>query len=322
MQFGMNAEVLLAVSADGTLLYAPPVEMDDGQLLAVARDGTSRVIDPAWRDRIQDVSLSPDGSRIAFTREAGQQQQVWIKELDAGPLSMLGVGGVSGSRPQWSADGKRVTFSGTMNESLLERTVGSSDPAHIVASSPRGIDEGLYSRDGRWVIVRLGLGGNRDIFAKRVGADTALRPIIATAAEELSPSLSPDGTLLAYVSDESGRREVYVSPFPDAQEDRRVVSRDGGLEPAWSPDGRELFFKSGGRLQVVTVTRERGGKIGMSAPRMLFSTIDYFGDANHTTYAVGHDAATFYMVKRPSYSGDRLVMVRGWFEELRRASRP
>ena len=145
---------------------------------------------------------------------------------------------------------------------------------------------------------------------KRVGADTALRPIIATAAEELSPSLSPDGTLLAYVSDESGRREVYVSPFPDAQEDRRVVSRDGGLEPAWSPDGRELFFKSGGRLQVVTVTRERGGKIGMSAPRMLFSTIDYFGDANHTTYAVGHDAATFYMVKRPSYSGDR----RRWCE--------
>jgi hypothetical protein len=128
VQFGMNAEVLLAVSADGTLLYAPPVEMDDGQLLAVARDGTSRVIDPAWRDRIQDVSLSHYGSRIAFTREAGQQQQVWIKELDAGPLSMLGVGGVSGARPQWSADGKRHLQ--RHHQQSLPAHHRSSDPAH------------------------------------------------------------------------------------------------------------------------------------------------------------------------------------------------
>jgi eukaryotic-like serine/threonine-protein kinase len=312
----------LAIGENGTLFHAPPIDRR-GQVVRVGRDGVSRPVDATWHDELAEVALSPDGSRLAVTRMTPLRSEVWVKELGSGALTLAGVGGYVGYRPSWSPDGRTVLYIGdvvaAMN-SLLERPLGSTGPPRVMATGPRGIDEGMLSRDGRWLVVRSGVGGARDILARRVGVDSVLRPIIATDAQELSPALSPDGRWLAYVSDESGRLEVYVAPFPDVGTGRRVASRDGGTEPAWSPDGRELFFKRGDTLQVVRVVAAATG-IELSAQRALFPVAEYFADRNHTSYAVAPDGAAFYFVRRASGTGERLIMVRGWFAELGDATR-
>ena len=103
---------------------------------------------------------------------------------------------------------------------------------------PRGIDEGLYSRDGRWLVLRVGVGGGRDLYGLRPGIDSGPVPLIATEFEEYSPALSPDGRWLAYVTNESGRRDVYVRPFPNVDSAKWQVSTDGGEEPLWANSGR------------------------------------------------------------------------------------
>ncbi len=104
--------------------------------------------------------------------------------------------------------------------------------------------QGFFSPDGTWLLLRTNLPGflRGDIYAVRPGQDSAARPLLAGDYGERTPSLSPDGSWLAYISNETGAYEVYVRPFPDVDSRRWQVSTDGGLQPVWSRDGRELFY--------------------------------------------------------------------------------
>ncbi len=309
---------LIAASASGTLLYLTSPS-PEGQVVRVTRDGSSVPVDSAWKGRMFSLSLSPDGTRLAVTtmRESGGLE-VWVKVLARGPLARLAFDGLVSYRPAWAPDGRAVTYISDIagGNKLLERLADGSGSATVLAQMPRGIDEGFRSRDGRWLILRVGVGGGRDIYGLRPGIDSAPVALIATEFQEHSPSLSPDGHWLAYVSNESGRHEVYVRPFPNVAAAKWQVSTSGGSEPLWANSGRELFFKNrNSELVAVSVQTRPAFRILISQP--LFSVRGYYTETLHTSYAVSPDDRSFIFVRRLGTDEGRVVLVLNWFEELK-----
>ena len=142
--------------------------------------------------------------------------------------------------------------------------------------------------------------------------------MIATPAEEEAPSLSPDGRWLAYTSDESGRREVYVRPFPNVSEARQLVSTDGGSEPLWAHSGRELFYRTAdSKLIAVQVVRDPAFRLGTQ--RVLFSVERYEADVFDRNYDVTRDDQRFLMIRQDVGQNDgELILVLNWLEEVKR----
>jgi len=188
--------------------------------------------------------------------------------------------------------------------------------AELLLHHSFGLWEAEVSRDGQWLVVRSDEArGDANIRARRLSGDTALVPVVIDRSISTLLSLSPDGRWLAYGSDATGRREVYVTPFP-AGTSTQLVSREGGSEPRWGHSGRELFFKSGNQLMVVDVAP--GPTFVASTPRPLFSLSGYRSARNRQQYDVAPDDKHFVMIReRNSDAPTNVVYVENWFEELK-----
>jgi serine/threonine-protein kinase len=183
--------------------------------------------------------------------------------------------------------------------------------------------ESLWSPDGKWLIFRTGTyqAGLGDILAVRPGVDTVPTALVATAFAEYTPALSPDGRWLAYTSNETGAREVYVVPFPNTGTAKWAVSTQGGIEPAWAHSGRELFYRNGaGYLMSVQVSASPTFTIGRTTT--LFDAAGFSASAQHQQYAVAPDDKRFLMLRaRGRRVADKLIVVESWPEELKRTPR-
>jgi hypothetical protein len=183
---------------------------------------------------------------------------------------------------------------------------------------PRPVFAAEWSRDGRWLLLRTDdqAPGRADILAVRPGVDSVARPVLAMPEiSEYTPMLSPDARWLAYVSNEDGRYEVRVTSFPDARE-RWRISTAGGSAPAWSHDGRELFYVADdGYLMAATV--EPGAEFSVAAQQRLFSVATYalYGFFNRN-YDVARDG-TFLMLRQSGNVSSGLVAVHHWAASLR-----
>ena len=141
-------------------------------------------------------------------------------------------------------------------------------------------------------------------------------PLIASPYDEFAPIFSPDGHWLAYVSDESGRYEVYVESNPRGR-GRWLISSGGGLEPLWSPDGRELFYRNGDALIAVPI--QSTPTFSVSAPRVLFERALKSGIYDTLSYDITADGREFLMIERQlELVPNQLHVVLNWDEELRR----
>jgi serine/threonine-protein kinase len=142
--------------------------------------------------------------------------------------------------------------------------------------------------------------------------------LVATEFGERSPAISPDGRWLAYVSTLSGREEVYVSPFPEASSALRQVSTDGGREPVWAHNGRELFYRNGAN-ELVAVQVSEGPSFAWDRQDVLFSTEDYLDSDGYRQYDVSPDDRRFVMLRisETARSETELILVDNWAEELR-----
>ncbi len=309
----------LAVSASGTLLYR---RGDDRTLVTpvwVARDGTSEAVVSGWdvpiRTGSMGIAMSPDGSRFVMPLLGQANVDLWVRDL-AGTPSRLTFGGNS-ARPQWSPGGEDVAFVSdkvkTLREAFVKRADGSG-PSRRVLTSDRQIDEVTYSHDGKWFVYRLGTGADRDIYAARTEGDSVGAPLVATEYEERSPMLSPDDRWMAYVSNESGPDEVFVVKFPDAGASKWQVSADGGTEPVWSRDGRELFYRDAND-NLVAVEVGGASSFVVGPKRVLFSARPYAPDLHHSNYDVGPDGR-FLMLRTVSTGGGELILVDNWLTEL------
>jgi Tol biopolymer transport system component len=312
-----------AISEGGALLYRL-AEGGRSHLVRVARDGSAEVIDPDWAADIQSAILSPDGRRVAVSLGPNTgRTDVWIKDLDRGPLSRLTSDGRS-IGGHWAPDGKSLVFASSRNgfqELFSIGADGSTPPSSFLRFEARSIWEGTWAPDGEEFLYRTSVPGrcptpgtcSNDIMVVRPGSEDAPRIIAATPSNEAIGPVSPDGRWVAYVSDETGQDEVYVRPFSGGGS-RSLVSTEGGVQPRWSRDGRELFFLTvRGELAVVAVARSP--QFQSSQPRVLFSAAEYLGGRG-TTYDVTPDGEHFIMV-RPIPTPSKLIVVQNFIQELR-----
>ena len=315
----------VAISSTGSMLYTTDSRSTIAEPTWLTRAGVATPMDPEWPDGLAySVALSPDGSQVAVEFINGKSNtsvpDIWIKRLNGGPLSRLTSEGTNNLRPSWSRDGREVFFISNRSRSLAlyrQRADGSA-PAQKVASDPHELGEGFESRDGRWLVMRSADAACCDILAMQIGVDSAPKPLVATSFRERSPSLSPDGRWLAYASDETGKFEVFVRPFPDAQTAKWQVSTDGGSSPHWSAQGNELFYLDGAnQMQAVHVATKP--TFGILSKERLFSAAGYFVSPWSQAYDVSPDGQRFLMLRVGSTTGEvpvSLVLVENFLTEL------
>ena len=145
------------------------------------------------------------------------------------------------------------------------------------------------------------------------------QPLLAGDFQETHPEISPDGLLLAHTSDESGQREIYVGPFPNPAEGKWRVSRDGGTEPLWAEDGRELFYRDGSAVLAVSIDTTSAFTSG--DPKVLFTGPYYRTALNRGhTYDVMPDGQKFVMIRESETdtAASEIIVIQNWSEELER----
>jgi Tol biopolymer transport system component len=280
--------------------------------VAVGRDGVSRDLGTQPRF-FQTPRLSPDGRRVAVTVvDAGSD--IWVYDLAGRTLTRLTFDR-TGIRPTWTPDGRRIVYErrGTLSEDLAWIPADGSAPAESLLVAPDDQATGDFTPDGRTMVIReQPTGGKRRVSVVTLDSARVPHALISSGFENFSPSLSPDGKWVAYVSDESGRNEVYVRPFPGPG-GRWQVSKDGGNEPRWSHTGREIFFRAGQGVMSAAVLA--GATFAPGEVRELFRTTAPPGLV-YTTYDVSRDGQTFYLVQPLRANDQTVVVLLNWFENL------
>lgn len=173
----------------------------------------------------------------------------------------------------------------------------------------------LFTPDGKRVLYSI----ESDIRVTGIGRDSASLPVVTGPSTEAYPALSPDGRWIAYSSDESGTFQVYVRPFPDTQRSKRQVSTEGGVQPRWSRDGRELFYISlDGNRELVAARIDPTAGIVVRERTPLFSTTPFGLQSIQRAYDVSPDAKRFLFVRTGgNLASDALVLVAHFKEDLR-----
>jgi len=316
---------VLAVSPVGSLVYVQGSGLATDQVLVrVSREGIVTPFDSSWVSQFNSVALSPDGRRLAAgVGGSNGQLNIWVRPIDRGPATRLSFGGQD-RRPAWSPDGRLVAFiRDTATTSIVvARPADGAGSDRKLAHLDRQVQEVTWSPDGRWLVMRTdnGAAGAGDIVGLRVGGDTNPVALVATPFTELEPAISPDGGWLAYVSNESGRNEVYVRPFPATDGGRWQVSNAGGTEPRWSADGREIFFLDLSFSMMAAQVQTRPS-FAVGDSRRLFDASGFIDLGFHQNYEVDRDGRTFFFIA-PRRSGARdrpptVVLAEHWFADVR-----
>ncbi len=311
----------LTLSADGRLFY---LEGGGGEedLTWVSRSGVAskRIeISGLHTTGTGTFALSPDGKRVAASRQLEAGSDIWVKQLPDGPMDRLTFEGSPNYYPSWSPDGKLVTFvSGrTRERSLFIRAADGTGRDSVVFSTAGGISSGRLSPDGQWLAITSDM--SRHIVAVRRSDGTKHVVSAPEGAYVGASTVSPDGRWIAYVSNETGRSEVYVRPLPDPAAGKWLVSTEGGVLPRWSAAGRELFF-SAPVHQLMSATYRATPTFAVERRDVVLS--DSVATALGLTgaYEVAPDGQRFLMSMARN-EGFGLMMVDNWFAELKRKVR-
>jgi serine/threonine-protein kinase len=315
---GNGAAGDIAVARNGMLAVATSVERRNSVVL-VDDTGHEEQVLPA-PGAYQDARLSPDGRSIALTVGGGNHNDIWRFDRASGAMTRLTFES-DNFYPVWSPDGGRVAFTSRRqpNTSLMWTAAdGSSPPTTLVPSGVLSFT-GSFTPDGHTLVFRrTNAKTGYDLWSVRTdSADAPPTPLLVTPANEAAPDISPDGNLIAYVSDATGRNEVYVRPFPSGG-GQWQISTSGGSEPLWRRDGGALYFRSGQAVFAASVIR--GATPTFGAPRKLFEG-RYLENGRGVAYDVAPDGRHFLMV-RAGGEPDQLQIVTDWRSLLPHSATP
>ena len=299
------------VAATGTLVYQPQRSRAGRVLTWVDRAGNETPLPVAAR-AFDTPRVSPDGRQLAFTTADGDRRDIWTYEIANDKLTRVTQEGDNWG-PLWTRDGSAVAYATDRpdaSEVVLQRLDGRAPLT--LGSSPNDLWPAAFSVDQKTLIVQE-QPETDDYFVSRLTLSTGGRPepLIEGPGLPWGASLSPDGRWVAYTANQSGRSEVFLQGFPVAGA-RRQVTVDGGREPVWRRDGRELFYRSGSRMLAVPIETTRG--LSWGKPTLLF-------DSNHVVSFLDYDVAPdgrFLMIKPAPAEGApiQLNVVLNWASEL------
>jgi Tol biopolymer transport system component len=238
------------------------------ELGAVAVADTTSLFNP---------ELSPNDLSVAVNRTVEAYQDIWLIENARSILRRFTFDPLSDQLPIWSHDGRRVIFGSnrlTTAYDLYVKDVNGSGAETVLLQSSENKFPMSASRDGRFLLYRnTGPNTNWDLWALGLDGSATDRkpfPVVQSSFQELIGEISPDNRWVVYQSNESGRYEIYVQAFPQAGP-RTQISTQGGSQPRWRPDGKELFFVGlDSRLMAASIDLDAQGQLQAGQPQTLF----------------------------------------------------
>jgi len=311
-----------SVAKDGTLVSIELPGGGETRLTWRDRAGTRLGEIGQPQDDIRYPVLSPDGRRVAVRADEDGNVDIWVHEVERPMKRRLTFDAATDTRPQWSPSGLEITFQsqrGGSYDLYHQAADGASKPELLVSAKGREHAYG-WSRDGDYLLYATQAEGQTDLrYLERKDEGEGYESVLFLASpfSERAPNLSPDGRFLAYCSNDTGQDEVYVRPFPSG-DGQWQASTNGGCQPRWSRDGKELFYVEGETLTAVELT---------TSPNFVaISTTPLFSDPHLTarspsqvTYDVSADGR-FVLVdsaESPESKPAAIHVVENWYEEFR-----
>jgi len=329
-----------AFSDSGTLVYVTGMVGGGGTVaesLGFAPQSNQRTL--VWVDRkgkeeplaaqpneYCSPTISPDGTKVAITiGYSGGSADIWIWDIVRETMTRLTFNG-AGEYPLWSLDGQRIVFWSLDTEAVYWKAADGTGEDEKIGSVPgSAVLPWSWSSDGKTLVMKQGsptVGDN--IGSISMEGDHEWKPLLQEKYNEDQPQISPDGRWMAYMSNESGKNEIYVRPFPDVNKGRWQISTVGGSDPLWSPNAREIFYRNGDEVMAVAVETEPTFKAGK--PETLFrGTYIPFSPLEGNPWDISLDGKRFLMLKEVASTGEpaaaedrqKINIVVNWFEELK-----
>ena len=326
---GLWGTMDFGVAENGSLLYVSGVATDpqtaDRTLVWVDRQGREEPIAMPPRP-YYSARLSPDGTRVAV-EVRDSNTDIWVHDFARATQTRLTFDPGLDRFPVWTPNGERIAFSSQRDGGILDifwkPADGTGQPELVVSDPDRRLDAWSWTPDGQSLLINE---GGPDIGIVTLGGDQARQPVLDEDFREGTPEVSPDGRWMAYRSDESGRNEIYVRPFPDVAGGKWQVSAEGGNYPAWSRDGRELFYRTlaGTDPPLMGVTVETEPTFSASVPQTVIEAGYVFASRQGRNWDISADGQRFLMLKESGATDDasaqraQIILVQNWFEELNR----
>jgi Tol biopolymer transport system component len=311
-----------SVSDNGVLAYHGGIpDAAELTMAAVDLEGRVRELPAIGRERFSEPRLSPDGKHMAVAIGPPQPSDtgdVYVYDLATGARTRLTSHGLN-IRPEWSRDGSRVLYIARERDSqfvVAQRPDGSGAADVVARGKPPAFYELAPGPAHGLSAVRTGLaaGGSAIVVAPTESLE-ARRPFDAGARVAITPKLSPNGRLLAFVTTEEGRRELFVRPV-DGSGPRVAVSTEGGTEPVWAPDGSALYFRGLTDVMAATVTERPSLVVG--TPKPLFEDT-YFRSVAHSAYDVFPSGRELLMLNGWSRAQTRAYLLVNWIQAMHAA---
>ena len=315
-----------SVSENGSLIYMPGLGAirETRTLVWVDREGREEELSapPAL---YESPRISPDGRYVAVWVRDPENRDVMVYDLQRDTPTRLTLDPSSDQGPMWTPDGQRVLFTSDRDGqfNVFSKAADGTGQVERVTTSDNIQWPQSFSVDGQTLVVGDSPGGQFDIHVISLGGETQTEGLIQTGFTEFNSQISADGRWIAYQSNESGQYEVYVRPFPNVDDSRFRISRDGGHSPVWAPDGQELFFRRDGSLEMMVVDVEAEPTFRAGNPAVLFEApylLTSVGFGRTRTWDLADDGR-FLMVKESvssdgSGAGPQITVVLNWHQEL------
>ena len=305
-----NGDAAVNLSSSGALTYMRGAAR--GRLVWMGHDNTAQNVGPEPAVMLTP-RLSPDEQKIAVEIDANAHKDIWIFNVANNTPSKLTNGG-DNSDPEWSSDSKSIQFLSNRNGTtgVWRQPIDNSHEAEQIVSAGAALGWGAVpSPDQKSVLLQSTIKATVTLVTASLGSDTAQHPFVGGGFNAWGGRFSPSGRSVAYVSDESGRPEVYIRQFPGPGA-RIPVSAAGGQEPVWSRDGLHLYYAAGNQLTRANLSAEPN--VSVVSRDTLFSGPFFSTIFSQASYDVAKDGR-FLMIK-PNDDHFQLVVTLNWTAQL------
>jgi Tol biopolymer transport system component len=317
----------VSASRTGTIAYAGTISQN-GRLAWMDRVGNPLGSPGTPEGDYVDFRLSPDETRLAASLVDPKTNTVgiWLRDLTRGSTSRVATEGAVTASALWSPDGTQLMFRSNPKGFIEfyqrssagggnDRPILSLEALRAAQINSSALVPTDWSKDGRQIIFSVSAEPGDDLWLLPLGKEGKAAKFIASPADEMHGNFSPDGRLVAYTLNASGKFEVYVETVPQSDH-KWPVSTSGGYEPRWRADGREVYYLAEDR-KLMAVSVGAGPSFGV--PKPLFQTRVATGvTANRTHYVPSHDGQRFLVNMALDAPTSPITVVVNWPATLKK----